>query len=133
MPGSSNEGTSALAATGPQRYSDESRTNARWMPNGMCGRPRSSRSTFAAAGRGTIRLPKLAMPFSIDSATLLDRVVHAEVVAVDDQHPGVRREAQQLTRQSAHDTQVCPTSGYESMMPYLPLMPGRGAQNSDGQ
>src|SRR5205823_3117166 len=38
------------------------------------------------------------------------RVVHAEVVAVDDQHPCVRREAQQLTRQSIHDGSVCPTN-----------------------
>ena len=39
------------------------------MPNEMCGRSRSSRIAFAAAGHGTIRLQELAMPFSIDSTT----------------------------------------------------------------
>jgi hypothetical protein len=39
------------------------------MPNGMCGRSRSSRIAFAAAGHGSIRLQELAMPFSIDSTT----------------------------------------------------------------
>ena len=39
----------------------------------------------------------------------VDRVVHAEVVAVDDQHPRVRFEAQQLARQSIHGAPVCPT------------------------
>src|SRR5437764_9781560 len=42
---------------------------ARWMPNEMCGRSRSSRIAFAAAGHGTIRLQELAIPFSIDSTT----------------------------------------------------------------
>jgi hypothetical protein len=43
----------------------------RWMPNGMCGRSRSSRIAFAAAGHGTIRLQELAMPFStIDDTSL---------------------------------------------------------------
>src|SRR6266487_3647149 len=42
---------------------------ARWMPNEMCGRSRSSRIAFAAAGHGTIRVQELAMPFSIDSTT----------------------------------------------------------------
>jgi len=46
-----------------------SRISARWMPNGMCGRSRSSRIASAAAGHGTIRLHELAMPFSIDSTT----------------------------------------------------------------
>ena len=43
--------------------------SARWMPNGICGRSRSSPIAFAAAGHGTIRLQELAMPFSIDSTT----------------------------------------------------------------
>src|SRR5512132_4062640 len=43
--------------------------SARWMPNGISGRSRSSRIAFAAAGHGTIRLQELAMPFSIDSTT----------------------------------------------------------------
>jgi hypothetical protein len=44
----------------------------------------------------------------------VDRVVHAEVVAVDDQHPCVRRETQQLTRQSIHDGPVCPPTDYNA-------------------
>ena len=49
----------------------QSRMTERWMPNGMCGRSRSSRIAFAAAGHGTIRLQELAMPFStIDDTSL---------------------------------------------------------------
>ena len=41
----------------------------------------------------------------------VDRFVYAEVVTVDDQHPCVRCETQQLTRQSIHPGQLCPTAG----------------------
>ena len=67
--GVEQRGHVGLGGGGPQRYSGESRMSARWMPNGMCGRSRSSRIAFAAAGHGTIRLQELAMPFSIDSTT----------------------------------------------------------------
>jgi putative CocE/NonD family hydrolase len=53
----------------------------------------------------------------------VDRVVHTEVVTVDDQHPCVRRETQQLTRQSIHDahTTQLPTAQVLSWARLSPL------------
>jgi hypothetical protein len=46
--------------------------------------------------------------------------VHAEVVAVDDQHPCVRRETQQLTRQSIYNPSLPDRPAPERGMPFPP-------------
>jgi len=52
-----------------------------------------------ADGHGTIRLQELAIPCSIEWMTaLLIASCHPEVVIVDDEHSGIGRETQQLTR-----------------------------------
>jgi hypothetical protein len=60
------------------------------LPEQLHGRPRAGTGHHQTARAGDPRFDR------VDHCGI-DRVIHAKVVAVDDEYPGIAREAQQLT------------------------------------